>query len=408
MNDRTGARIVVVGAGQAGAALVSKLRSLGHRGPLTLVGVETDPPYQRPPLSKAYLKGEFARERLYLRPASYYVEEDIDLITGVRARAVDRTAQVVALEDGRRLPYDMLALTLGATPRRLPAEMGGDLDGVLVMRGLTDADALAGRLRTGANALVIGGGYIGLEAAAVLIGAGLHVTLIEAAPRILARVAAPATADFFRALHRGHGVDLREGTGLTRLEGTGGRLTGAVLSDGSTVAADVALTGIGVVPETELAAEAGLDTDNGIAVDECGRTSDPDVFAAGDCASFPYGAARLRLESVPHAIEHAEAVAANMLGAKTPYAARPWFWSDQYDVKLQIAGLNAGWERTVTRPGARAGGQSVWYYAGTRLLACDAMNDPKAYMTAKRWIEAGLSPDLDGVADADVDLRTLA
>lgn len=406
--DPKDARIVVVGAGQAGAALVAKLRALGHSGPLTLVGAEPDAPYQRPPLSKGYLKGEVARERLHLRPESFYAAEGITLITGMRAARIDRASRVVVLEGGRALPYDRLALTTGTTPRRWPAARGGDLDGVLVMRNLGDADALSARLRPGARALVVGGGYIGLEAAAVLVGAGLAVTLVEAAPRILARVAAPATSDYFRALHDSHGVVLREGDGVARLLGADRSLTGAELADGARIAADLALIGIGVAPETALAEEAGLAVENGVQVDAAGRTSDPDIYAAGDCASFPHAGQLLRLESVPHAIDHAEAVAESMMGAEVAYVARPWFWSDQYDVKLQIAGLNAGWERTVTRPGARPGAESVWYYAGPRLLAVDAMNDARAYMTGKRWIEAGVSPDPERIADPDADLKTLA
>jgi 3-phenylpropionate/trans-cinnamate dioxygenase ferredoxin reductase subunit len=405
--DLTHARIVVVGAGQAGAALAARLRALGHTGPLTLVGAEPVAPYQRPPLSKAYLKGEMARDRLHLRPDSFYAAENITLLTGAPAVAIDRGARAVVLADGGRLPYDRLALTTGAAPRRLPADLGGDLEGVLEMRSLADADALAERLVPGARALVVGGGYIGLEAAAVLVEAGLGVTLIEAAERILARVAAPATSDYFRALHRAHGVDLREGAAVLSLIDAGGRCAGARLVGGATVAADFVLVGVGVAPETGLAEAAGLAVENGVRVDAAGRTSDPAIFAAGDCASFPHQGRRLRLESVPHAIEHAEAVAAAMLGHDVAYVARPWFWSDQYDVKLQIAGLNAGWERTVVRPGARPGAASVWYFAGSRLLAVDAMNDPRAYMTGKRWIEAGLSPDPDALADPAAELRAL-
>jgi 3-phenylpropionate/trans-cinnamate dioxygenase ferredoxin reductase subunit len=230
--DPMTARIVVAGAGQAGAALVARLRALGHAGPLTLVGGEPVPPYQRPPLSKAYLKGEMTRERLLLRPESFYAGAGIELLTGVRAVAVDREARALVLGDGRRLAYDLLAITTGSVPRRLPEAIGGGLAGVLAMRDLADADRLGEALAPGVRALVVGGGYIGLEAAAVLAGKAHAVTLIEAAPRILARVAAPATADYFRALHLAHGVDLREGVGLGRLTGAGGRATGALLTDG--------------------------------------------------------------------------------------------------------------------------------------------------------------------------------
>jgi 3-phenylpropionate/trans-cinnamate dioxygenase ferredoxin reductase subunit len=406
--DHKSVRIVVVGAGQAGASLVARLRALGHTGPLTLIGDEPVPPYQRPPLSKAYLKGEMALERLYLRPLSFYEQEHIDLVTAARVTAIDRTARVVRLADGRTLPFDLLALTTGARPRRLLPEMGGDLAGVFTMRVLADADTLAREMLAGRRVLVVGGGYIGLEAAAVAASAGLRVTLIEMADRILARVAAPETADFFRALHTAHGVTIREGTGLVRLTATDGRVGGAILSDGAEIETDFVLAGIGIQPDDRLAREAGLAIENGIRVDAAGRTSDPAIFAAGDCASFPYRGQRIRLESVPHAIDQAEAVAEAMLGAPVEYVARPWFWSDQYDVKLQIAGLNTGYDRTVLRPGARPGTQSVWYFRGAELLAVDAMNDPRAYMTAKRWIEAGLSPDPDRIADPAADLKTLA
>lgn len=406
MDPKT-ARIAVVGGGQAGASLVATLRALGHVGPLTLIGAEPHPPYQRPPLSKAYLKGEMAAERLLLRPLAFYAEQGVDLRTGVTVTAIDRAARSLKFADGGSLDWDLLALTTGSTPRRLPAAIGGDLAGVLAMRGLADADALAAVAVPGARALVIGGGYIGLEGAAVLRDKGLSVTLVEQAPRILARVAAPATADYFRQLHRAHGVDLREATALTRLVGAGGRVVEAMLADGSTLAVDVVLVGIGIAPEVGLAAAAGLAIDDGILVDLHGRTSDPAVFAAGDCTRFPFGGRRIRLESVPHAIDQAEAVAAAMLGGEAGYAARPWFWSDQYDVKLQIAGLNSGWDRTVLRPGTRPGSLSVWYWAGDRLLAVDAMNDPRAYMTGKRWIEAGVSPDPVALADPASDLKAL-
>lgn len=407
MDPKT-ARIVVLGAGQAGAALVARLRALGHTGPLTLVGAEPDPPYQRPPLTKAYLKGEMTRERLWLRGSTFYADAGITLLAGQRAAAIDRAAREVRLSDGSAIPYDLLALTTGASPRRLPAALGGDLPGVLTMRSLADADALNAALSGAGRALIVGGGYIGLEAAASLRGKGLAVTVLEAAPRILSRVAAPATADYFRALHSTHGVDIREGAALARLTEAGGRVSGGELTDGTHLPADIVLTGIGVAPDDALAGAAGLATGDGIIVDTSCRTSDPRIFAAGDCTRFLNRGEMIRLESVPHAIDQGEAAAAAMLGEGAPYVARPWFWSDQYDVKLQIAGLNTGWDRTLIRPGARPGSQSVWYLAGNELLAVDAMNDPRAYMTAKRWIEAGVSPDPMGLADPASDLKSLA
>ena len=401
-------RIVVVGAGQAGAALVARLRALGHDGPLTLLGDEPVPPYQRPPLSKKYLLGEMNVERLYLRPPSFYADQRIELRTGAPVAAIDRAARTVRL-GADALPYDKLALTTGALPRRLPAAIGGDLPGVYLMRTLADADRMEPEFRPGRRALVIGGGYIGLEAAAVAASRGLRVTLVEATPRILGRVAAAETADFFRELHRSHGVDVREGAGLARLGGRDGRVAAAVLADGEKIAVDFAVVGIGIAPDTRLAEAAGLAIDNGIAVDALCRTSDPGIWAAGDCTSFPgraeQGGGRVRLESVQNAIDQAEHAAAAMLGSDAPYRPSPWFWSDQYDCKLQIAGLHTGYSRIVARPGSRPGGRSIWYFDEARFLAVDAINDPKAYMQGKRWLETGVSPDPARIADPATELR---
>ena len=397
--------VVVIGAGQAGASLVAKLRAQGFDGQITLIGEEHVPPYQRPPLSKKYLLGEMELERLFLRPESFYAENAIGLHLDEAVTAIDRVRKVVIAGD-RSIPYDQLALTTGSQPRRLPAAVGGDLEGVHVVRTLADVDAMAPEFREGARVLIVGGGYIGLEAAAVAAARGLDVTLVEAAPRILQRVACEETAAYFRALHTRHGVDIREGTGLEILAGAR-RVTGAKLSDGSEMAVDFVIVGIGITPATRLAEAAGLAVENGISVDELGRSSDPSIWAAGDCASFPHQGGRLRLESVPNAIEMAECVAENMLGAGKPYVPQPWFWSDQYDVKLQIAGLGSGHDRIVTRPGAHENGISFWYYKDERLLAVDAMNDARAYMVGKRLIDAGKSPDPRTVADPATDLKSL-
>ena len=397
--------IVAIGAGQAGASLVAKLRKEGFTGPLTLIGAEPVVPYQRPPLSKAYLLGDMALDRLFLRPEAFYADQNIALRLGTPVTAIDRAARTVTL-GAETLTYDMLALTTGSDPRRLPAAIGGDLGGVFVVRTLADVDAMAPHVTEGKRALIIGGGYIGLEAAAVAAKRGVHVTLVEMADRILQRVAAPETSDYFRALHKSHGVDIRESTGLKRLVGEAGQVTGAELADGTLLEIDFAVVGVGIAPSTALAEAAGLTLDNGIAVDGLGRTSDPAIWAAGDCASFPYRGGRLRLESVPNAIDHAECVAGNMLGGDTDYVPKPWFWSDQYDVKLQIAGLNTGYDRIVTRPGD-GGAVSFWYYRGATLLAVDAMNDARGYMVGKRLIESGKSPAPEDVANPATDLREL-
>ncbi len=397
-------RIVVVGAGQAGAALVAKLRALGHEGPVTLIGEEPVPPYQRPPLSKQYLMGEMELPRLFLRPESFYAEHDIDLRTNTKVSAIDRAARTVRA-GGEEISYDALALTTGSVPRHLPAALGGNLDGVHLVRTLADVDAMAPSFRQGARVLVIGGGYIGLEAAAVAAKLGLEVTLVEMAERILQRVACKETSDFFRDLHTAHGVDIREGVGLICLNGDGA-VSGATLSDGTELDADFVVVGIGIAPAIGLAKDAGLETENGIRTDAQGRTSDPSIWAAGDCASLPYKGRRIRLESVQNAIDQAECVAANILGANVDYVPVPWFWSDQYDIKLQIAGLNHGYDRVVTR-GGHDGTISFWYYAGDTLLAVDAMNDARAYMVGKRLIEMGKSPASDVIADPATELKPL-
>lgn len=395
-------RIVVVGAGQAGAALVARLRQKGFGGKITLIGEEPVPPYQRPPLSKAYLLGDLPQERLFLRPESFYAEHDIDLRMGVPVRAIDRGARVLRLGDDT-LSYDHLALTTGSVPRRLPARLGGDLGGVHVVRSIADVDGMAGEFVAGRRVVILGGGYIGLEAAAVAAQKGLDVSVVELAPRILQRVAAPETSDALRALHQAHGVRILEGIGVERLDGEG-RVSAVRLGDGSTLAADFVIVGIGILPETRLAEAAGLVVENGIAVDDFGQSSDAHIWAAGDCASFLFRGQRMRLESVQNAIDQAEAVADNMLGAGVPYQPLPWFWSDQYDLKLQIAGLNTGYDRVVVR---QAEARSHWYFAGEKLLAVDALNDPRAFMLAKRLLAEGRSPDADALADPATDLRSL-
>ncbi|MCV6592090.1 MAG: FAD-dependent oxidoreductase [Silicimonas sp.] len=395
--------IVIVGAGQAGATLAETLRTKGYEGALTLVGAEPVPPYERPPLSKGYLLGDVAEERLYLRPASVYEEKGIALRLGQPVEAIDTGARVVRL-GGEDLPYDALALTTGSVPNRLPAAIGGDLDGLYTVRSLADIDRMAPLFKEGARVLVVGGGYIGLEAAAVAAKLGLNVVLVEMAERILGRVAAAETADVVRETHRAHGVDLREGVGLTRLTGAG-HVAGAELSDGSTLEVDFVIVGTGIRPGDDLAQAAGLKCENGIVVDGFGQTSAPGVWAAGDCAAFPYQGGMLRLESVQNAIDQAATVAGNILGEGKAYHPFPWFWSDQYDMKLQIAGLSTGYDRVVVRE--TAAGRSHWYFAGETFLAVDAINAPRDYMIGKRLLEAGKGIDPAVAGDPEADLKAL-
>ncbi|WP_338550093.1 NAD(P)/FAD-dependent oxidoreductase [Roseovarius phycicola] len=395
--------IVVIGAGQAGSSLVAKLRMLGHEGAVTLIGAEPVPPYQRPPLSKKYLLGEMELERLYLRPERFYDENDIALRLGEEVTGIDLTAKMISLGN-ETLVYDQLVLTTGSAPRRLPASIGGALEGVYVVRDLQDVDAMAPEFKPSARVLIVGGGYIGLEAAAVAASKGLNVILVEMADRILQRVAAPETSDYFRALHQGHGVEIVEGVGLETLLGEG-HVSGARLSDGRQLDVDFVIVGVGITPDTRLAEAAGIEIDNGIKVDALGQTSVEGIWAAGDCASFPHDQGRLRLESVPNAIDMAECVAENLLGAGKAYVPQPWFWSDQYGVKLQIAGLNTGYDRVITRQAEN--GVSFWYFKGDTLLAVDAANDARAYMVGKRLIDSGKTADADVVADPDADLKAL-
>lgn len=404
------AHIIVIGAGQAGSSTVVKLRNSGFDGDITLIGSEPTPPYQRPPLSKAYLLGDMTVERLFLRPESFYSDHKITLRTNTHVRAIDRAAKTIAVAGiggDEILAYDHLVITTGSAPRYLPASVGGDLNGVHVVRTLADVDGMAANFCAGKSVLIVGGGYIGLEAAAVAAKMGVNVTLVEMADRILQRVAAPQTSDYFRALHTGHGVEIIEGIGLDHLIGVDGNVTGARLTDGREIAVDFVIAGVGITPDTALAETAGIDLENGIKTDARGQTSDPNIWAAGDCASFPYKDTRIRLESVPNAIDQAEIVARNIMGEAVDYVAKPWFWSDQFNVKLQIAGLNSGYDAVVSRPGEKPGAMSFWYYVGATLLAVDAMNDPRAYMIGKRMIEAGQSPTPEDIANPETVLKSL-
>lgn len=405
--------IAIIGAGQAGVALASKLRALNHLGAISLIGEEPVAPYQRPPLSKNYLLGDKSFDSLLLKPASFYDEQSIALLTGKQVTQIDRKNQRLEFSDGTTHGYDALALTTGSSARTLPAEIGGTLEGVFTLRSAQDVDALSASLfATGerpdgkaGRVLIVGGGYLGLEAAASATKRGLQVSLIEMGSRILQRVAGEETSAYFRALHHSHGVDLREGVGLDHLIGTD-RVRGARLSDGSVLDVDVVVVAIGVGANAGLAQSAGLEVDNGIVVDAQCRTTDAGIFAAGDCTSFPHGDSRIRLESVGNAIAQAEAAAGTLNGGDTSYVAKPWFWSDQYDAKLQIAGLNIGYDRVVTRNGT-SDAPSFWYYRGEALLAVDAVNDGRAYMVGKRLIEMDRTADPDEIVDPGLDLKLL-
>ena len=398
-------KVVIVGGGQAAASLAAKLRSEKFKGSIAIVCKEAHPPYQRPPLSKKYLLGEIPLDRLYLRPLSFYEDQQITLHLGKAVDLIDPAKKQVIF-GGDSLEYDDLVLALGSEPRRLPKKIGGQLGKVFTVRDLADVDTLAPEFGERKRVLIIGGGYIGLEAAAVAAQRGLNVTLVEMANRILQRVAAPQTSDYFRTLHASHGVEIKEGVSLLKLTGNDGVVSGAELSDGTMLEIDFAIVGVGIFPVTDIAKDAGLSISDGITVNALGQTSDPSIWAVGDCCCFPYNKGEMRLESVPHAIDQAESVAQNIMGANVDYVPKPWFWSDQYNVKLQITGLNSGFDEVITRL-TNETCISFWYYKANHLISVDAMNDPRAYMVAKRLIEAGKTADASIVADPRSDLRVL-
>ena len=400
--------IVIVGAGQAAASFITRHVALGNPQPLLLIGDEPHPPYQRPPLSKKYLLGELERERLFIRPLEWYAEQGVDTRFGTRVTEILPAQKEILTEAGDTLAYEKLLLATGSRARRLPEEIGGSLEGAYTLRSIADIDRMAAEFVAGRRLLIVGGGYIGLEAAAAARKLGLEVTLLEMAERILQRVAAEATSDYFRGLHSEHGVEIRESARLSRLEGRNGRVCAAVLADGQTVDADLVLVGIGASPNSALAEAAGLDCADGIRVDAMCRTSDPDIYAAGDCCRFERDGIEIRLESVQNAADQGDVVARVLAGEEVSYTALPWFWSDQYDCKLQIVGLNHGHDRTVIRPGAGPDSLSVWYYQGDRLLAIDAINEPKSYAFGRKIVEAGIDPPPGVVADPATDLKALA
>lgn len=400
-------RLVIIGAGQAAFALAAKLRSLKDERPITILGAEDCYPYQRPPLSKKYLLGEMSFDRLLFRPEAWYGENNVEIRLSTPVEDIDRANKAVRLFDGSTIAYHTLAIATGATPRRLPEAIGGHLAGVFTVRDKADADRLAEEMTPGRRLLIVGGGYIGLEAAAVARHLGLEVTVIEMADRILARVAAKETADAMRAIHLAHGVAIREKTGLSRLIGENGRVVAAELSDGTRLDVDIVIAGIGVTANDALAARAGIETAGGIVVDAFGLTSDPSIYAMGDCAVFDWKGQQIRLESVQNAVDQAEAAAAAMTGGVEPYRPKPWFWSDQYDFKLQIAGFNLGYDETIVRPGVREGSLSIWYFARGEFIAVDAINDAKAYVTGKKLLDMGRTPDRTAVADPAFDLKAL-
>ena len=399
-------KVVIIGAGQAGSEAATHLRSQGFDGEITLIGSENVLPYQRPPLSKKYVLGEMSLERLYLKPKTFYQENDIKLMLGTIVKKIVREEKKVETNCGV-FEYDQLILATGSSPNRLPGLLGKNLSGIYYVRDIDDADALKKVLQPGKTALILGGGYIGLEAAAVARLKDLNVIVIEKSERILKRVACEHTSNFFRDLHQKNGVQIVEGCGLDHFTQRNGKISGAVLEDKSFYAVDLIIAGIGISPRTHLARDAGLKIENGIKTNMQGQTSDPFIWAAGDCAAFPFNDKYIRLESVQNAIEQSQFIAKNILGANLDYKPVPWFWSDQYEVKLQIAGLNNGYSQIIPRANKANLSISNWYYSDDTLLAVDAINDSRAYMVGKRLLEAGKSPNKSLLSLLEIDLKDL-
>ncbi|WP_020655258.1 NAD(P)/FAD-dependent oxidoreductase [Massilia niastensis] len=388
----TESTVVIVGAGHAGGAACAQLREQGHRGPIVLLGDEPGLPYHRPPLSKAFLKGEADQDSLLLRPASWYEEQDITVRSGRKVYAIERDARQVVLAEGSRVPYDYLILATGASARRL-AVRGAQLDNILSLRDAGDAARLKAALQPGRRLAIVGGGYIGLEVAASARALGLDVTVLEREERLLARVASAPLAAFFAQRHASHGVTILRGARLSHFEGEGA-VEAVVVEDGSRIACDVALVGVGAQPRDELARACGLECGNGVVVDEHARTSDPRIFAIGDVSWRPmgvYGSHQCRLESVPNANEQARQAACAIAGNTCPACEVPWFWSEQYDIRLQIAGLPCGADRQVVRGMPELGKFAVYHLNGEQVMAVEAVNSPLDFIAGKQFIASGVA-----------------
>jgi len=399
-------RVVILGGGHAGGSAAAFLRQYGHTGPIVLVGEEPLLPYQRPPLSKAWLKGEAGEDELQLRPPSFYAENDIAVRLGLKATRIDREAKIAFLEDGEALHYDALIIATGARARRLPLK-GGELARTLELRTAADAEMLKAGIAPGKRLVIVGGGYVGLEVAASARALGAEALVIEREPRILARVAGPILSDFFTAYHRRHGVRFELGAWVEALEGADGQVSAVRLNDGRTVPCDLVLIGVGALPNQELAEAAGLPCDGGIVVDEEARTADPAVFAIGDVTKrpLPLYSRSLRLESVPSALEQAKQAAAAITGHKPPAHEVPWFWSDQYDLKLQIAGVPFDVDDLVVRGDPASARFAVFHMKGEVIQAVEAINSPAEFMGGRLLIGAKRPVSRERLADPQVSMK---
>jgi 3-phenylpropionate/trans-cinnamate dioxygenase ferredoxin reductase subunit len=408
MSSKTGYGVVIVGAGQGGATAAVQLRQLGYEGTIALVGREDEAPYERPPLSKDYLLGEKTFERLLLRPLTFWADKQVELILGAEAVSVDPGAHEVRLQDGRVLGYDHLVWATGGSPRRLDCP-GAELGAVHAVRDRADVDRILAELPDVTRVAVVGGGYIGLEAAAALTKLGKQVALFEVLPRVLARVAGEEISDFYQTEHKAHGVDLRCGVGVVAIEGAGS-VSGVRLTDESLLECQMVIVGIGIVPAVGPLLAAGAAGGNGVDVDGQCRTTLPDIFAIGDCAAHANrfaGGQVMRVESVQNANDQATVAAKTICGIEADYAATPWFWSNQYDLKLQTVGISAGHDQTVLRGDPATRAFSVVYLRGGTIIALDCVNMVKDYVQGRKLVEAGVSASVEDLADAARPLKEL-
>ena len=400
--------IVIVGAGHAAGQAAASLRQKKFAGRIVMIGDEPYIPYQRPPLSKKFLAGELEEKRLYFKPENFYPDHDVEMRLSTRVTAIDPDNKSIQLDDDSTISYDKLLLTTGSRVRKLSIP-GSDLSGIHYLRSIEDVLAIQKDFRDGARLVIVGAGYIGLEVAAIAVKRGIDVTVLETEDRAMNRVVAPEISAFFQKLHKEAGVKIEFGRMVQEFRGADS-VEEVVCADGHVVPADSCIVGIGIIPNTELAEAAGLDCDNGIVVDEFARTSAPDIYSAGDCTRHPNSllGINLRLESVHNALEQAKTAAAAMCGDLQPYAQIPWFWSDQYDVKLQIVGLSNGYDKLVIRGDQDAKSFAAFYLKNGRVLAIDAINSPREFMLGKKLIAAKAQFDPEKLADESVDFKSMA
>ena len=399
---------IIAGASHAASMLAPTLRQQGWQGRIIVIGAEASIPYHRPPLSKDYLAGQKTLDEILIRPAKVYEKSEVEFILDTSVESINRDNKTVQLSNNETLPYDKLALTVGSKVRKVNLP-GVELDGVFYLRDLKDVERISAYINSGAKAVIVGGGYIGLETAAVLNKKGMNVTVLEMMERVLQRVTAPVVSEFYTRIHEEEGVSIRCGVGVSGFSGNG-RVAKVLCSDGSEFAADLVIIGVGILPNTELAEAAGLQVDNGIVVNDRAQTSDPDIFAAGDCTNHhnPIYDRRIRLESVQNATDQSRVAAGAACGKEVSYNAVPWFWSEQYDLMLQIAGLSQGYDEIITR-GDPADGRSfaAFYLRAGRVIAVDAVNKPQEFMFSKKLIPLQKTVDKKRLADADTPIKEL-